>query len=169
MSTEFRFHSKTFLAFVGSLMLMISGIIIILTFVWLPSQMPTEALVYTYKAHLIVAGALLILISLAPLIVALNAANFQLRFLKRWHAQTHHELHYVLGLCGCTLGLFISDADSLASERIFYKRTERFMMEMEELPDDWDGLAVPQIPSKTAGKLPFPTEEIRNGVFREQI
>ena len=145
------FISKGLLALIAALILLVCGIILILMALLIPTSSPMGVLVFTSTRHLYVAGGLLLLIALAPLAVSFNAFNFQLNIVKRWQAETHYEVHRVLGLCNCSLG-----EDYSSSEMILYKRSEKLCARMDdEILVGWDGHDTGRFDLSDVGNLPL--------------
>ena len=152
------FISKNLLALVAALILLICGIVLILMALLIPTSSPMGVLVFTNTRHLYVAGGLLILIALGPLAVSLNAFNFQLNVVERWQAETHYEVHRVLGLCNCSVG-----EDYSSSEMILCKRSEKLCAQMDdEILRGWDGHDTRRFDLSNVGNLPLATYSLEH-------
>ena len=148
------FILKSLLPLIAALMLLVCGIIIILMALLIPTSSPMGVLVFTNTTHLYVAGGLLLLIALGPLAVSFNAFNFQLNIVKRWQAETHYEVHRVLGLCNCSVG-----EDYSSSEMILCKRSEKLCAQMDdEILVGWDGHDTGRFDVSDVGNLPLSSD-----------
>ena len=148
------FILKSLLPLIAALMLLVCGIIIILMALLIPTSSPMGVLVFTNTTHLYVAGGLLLLIALGPLAVSFNAFNFQLNIVKRWQAETHYEVHRVLGLCNCSMG-----EDYSSSEMILCKRSEKLCAQMDdEIFVGWDGHDTRRFDLSDVGNLPLSSD-----------
>jgi hypothetical protein len=86
------FLCKSLSHLITSLILIAGGIALIVVASLLPTKPPFGTLVFVESPHLIVAGVILIIISLGPFTVYLHRINHIRHFWKNCDAQTNHEL-----------------------------------------------------------------------------
>ena len=90
------YHLKCALNILATLILIVGGILIILLAWIIPSSPPFAVLGHVKPLELILAGSTLIIISLSPLVVAVNTINLRQGYNRRWQRQTIRELGGIL-------------------------------------------------------------------------
>ena len=90
------YQLKCVLNILATLILIVGGILIILLAWTIPPSPPFAVLGNVKPLELILAGSTLIILSLSPLVVAINAINLHQGYNRRWQNQTTRELGGIL-------------------------------------------------------------------------
>jgi hypothetical protein len=92
-----RLGVKDFLNLIATILLIAGGVCIILLAFVLPSQSPFTVIGHVKSFELIIAGVILIIISVGPFIAFFNKGNLSWNANKLWRNQALHELNLILG------------------------------------------------------------------------
>ena len=138
------YQLKCVLNILATLILIVGGILIILLAWTIPSSPPFAVLGNVKPLELILAGSTLIILSLSPLVVAMNAINLCQGFNRRWQRQTIRELDGILKnpieSRAQSLGDYIEDEiTNERAETLTYCQSETLVQMIQNPMGQWKG------------------------------
>jgi hypothetical protein len=145
-----------------SLFLFTGGIILFAIAFALPTLLPITVLILVKNTDLMVAGVILIVISLGPFATFLNMANFEWDLWKSLHSQTHFELVQVVQTHPPPMAEIHSvpkKPTEVDAEQMWYRRSENIIIMADRLFHHWDGQDVQRVINNlpNPGEIHFPS------------